>query len=51
MHSSVALSRNLWGHLNLALAGAGQAKEFHTVARLNGLEGWRRNVTLSRRHD
>ena len=25
MHSSVALSRNLWGYLNLALAGTGQA--------------------------
>ena len=44
MHSSVALSRNLWGYLNLALAGTGQAKEFYKVARLNGLEAWRRIV-------
>ena len=44
MHSSAALSRNLWGYLNLALAGTGQAKEFHKVTRLNGLEAWRRIV-------
>ena len=44
MHSSVALSRNLWGYLNLALAGTAQAKEFHKVTRLNGLEAWRRIV-------
>ena len=41
MHSSVALSRNLWGYLNLALAGTGQAKEFHKVPHLNGLEALR----------
>ena len=44
MHSSAALSRNLWRYLNLALAGTGQAKDFHKVARLNGLEAWRRIV-------
>ena len=27
--------------MNFALAGTGQAKEFHKVARLNGLEAWR----------
>ena len=38
VHSSVALSRNLWCYVNLALAGTTQAKEFLKVARLNGLE-------------
>ena len=40
----MALSRNLWGYLNLALAGTTPAKEFLKVARLNALEAWRRNV-------
>ena len=39
-----SISRNIRGYLNLALAGTGQAKEFHKVARLNGLEAWRRIV-------
>ena len=44
MYNSTALSRNLWGHLNLALAGTSQAREFNQVKRLNGLEAWRRIV-------
>ena len=38
MLSSVALSGNLWGYPNLTFSGTGQAKEFHKVARLYGLE-------------
>ena len=44
MYDSQCLSRNLWGYLNLAVAGTTQAKEFLKVKRLNGLEAWRRIV-------
>ena len=44
MHDPVALSRNLWGYLNLAVAGTSAAADFHKVKRLNGLEAWRRIV-------
>ena len=44
MHNPEALSRNLWGYLNLAVAGTTAASDFHKVKRLNGLEAWRRIV-------
>ena len=44
MHNSEALSKNLWGYLNLALSGSTQANEFLKVKRLNCLEAWRRIV-------
>ena len=44
MHEASELSRNLWGYLNLALAGSVQAKVFNQVPRLHGLEAWRRLV-------
>ena len=45
MYEPSSLSRNLWGYLNLAVAGTNQAKEFLKVKRLNGCEAWRRNAT------
>ena len=44
MHSSEALSKNLWCYLNLARSGTTQAKEFLKFKRLNGQEAWRRIV-------
>ena len=44
MHNPEALSRNLWGYLNLAVAGTFAAADFHKVNRLNRLEAWRRIV-------
>ena len=35
MYEPSSLSRNLWGYLNLAVAGTNQAKEFLKVKRLN----------------
>ena len=43
---SEALSKNLWGYLNLALSGTTLSNEFLKVKRLNGLEAWRRIVDL-----
>ena len=45
MHCSEALSRNLWGFLNFALAGTVKYKDFCTASRNNGLEAWRKLVT------
>ena len=44
MHNSEALSKNLWGYLDLAISGTTQANGFPKVKRLIGLEAWRRIV-------
>ena len=43
-----ALSRNLWGYLNLALAGSKHATAFNAVTKLNGFEAWRKIVVPMR---
>ena len=44
MHDAGALSRNLWGYLNLALGGSAHAATFNTVQKTNGLEARRKLV-------